>query len=153
MSVNHLGMDDTHVITSTEPLVSELFAHLRFARSTGSRRRSLSRRKGGDSNGKLISPQGQLADYHHHCANSAQSCFNANLEAVPSSNFSPEQVLSHGEFMSICGDDSRRLHQSDRDIKNDSIQSLGTAEFFDPMRRVQKEECYPWPAPKLFGTH
>uniref|UniRef100_A0A7S0N471 Uncharacterized protein n=1 Tax=Cryptomonas curvata TaxID=233186 RepID=A0A7S0N471_9CRYP len=155
MSVDHLGMDDSQEITSTtESLVSGMFADLRFARSIGSRRKSLSRRKGGGSNDKLTSPQGQFqADHHNHYANAAQICFSSSLETASSYNFAQQQALSLIEIKSIRGEDARHLHQSDRDNKNDLLPNSGTAEFFEPMRRIQKEECYPWPAPKLFGTH
>ncbi len=154
MSVDHLGMDDSRIIAPSESVVAEMFAGLRYARSIGSRRKPLSLRKGGDSNSKLTSPQRQFqSDHHNHYADSADICFSSGLEVAPSCNFALQKSLSHGEVTSIRGEDTRHLHQSEGDNVNDFLQNSSTAEYFEPMRKIQKEECYPWPAPKLFGAH
>eukprot|EP00291_Cryptomonas_curvata_P014415 CAMPEP_0172151700 /NCGR_PEP_ID=MMETSP1050-20130122/382_1 /TAXON_ID=233186 /ORGANISM="Cryptomonas curvata, Strain CCAP979/52" /LENGTH=163 /DNA_ID=CAMNT_0012819849 /DNA_START=57 /DNA_END=549 /DNA_ORIENTATION=+ len=126
-------MDDSQEITSTtESLVSGMFADLRFARSIGSRRKSLSRRKGGGSNDKLTSPQGQFqADHHNHYANAAQICFSSSLETASSYNFAQQQALSLIEIKSIRGEDARHLHQSDRDNKNDFFRIQAPQSFLN----------------------
>ena len=131
-------MDDSQMITSSGPLVSDMFAELRFARSIGSRlRKPLSRSKDSQRN----SPQMQFNASHEvevQCANSGQSFLVENLGVASSFNCAQQQALN--------------LNESEQDRGGKSIQNSGIAEFFEPMRRVQKEESYPWPAPKLFGT-